>query len=71
MNSLRRFIRVISNFKSFLAGTVHKVSHRYLQENIDDFVFPFNRRFWEPELPDRLLQAAVNHVPIQACLKSV
>ena len=29
---------VISNFKSFLAGTFHGVSHRYLQEYIDEFV---------------------------------
>ena len=62
---------VISNFKSFLAGTFHGVSHRYLQEYIDEFVFRFNRRFWEPQLPDRLLQAAVDHVPIRTCLKSV
>ena len=62
---------VISNFKSFLAGTFHGVSHRYLQEYIDEFVFRFNRRFREPQLPDRLLQAAVDHVPIRACLKSV
>ena len=59
---------VISNFKSFLAGTFHGVSHRYLHEYIDEFVFRFNRRFWEPQLPDRLLQATVDHVPIRACL---
>ena len=59
---------VISNFKSFLKGTFHGVSHRYLQEYIDEFVFRFNRRFWEPQLPDRLLQAAVDHVPIRAPL---
>ena len=59
---------VISNFKRFLNGTFHGVSHRYLQEYIDEFVFRFNRRFWEPQLPDRLLQAAVDHVPIRAYL---
>ena len=61
---------VISNFKSFLAGTFHGVSHQYLQEYIDEFVFRFNRRFWEPQLPDRLLQATVDHVPIRASLNS-
>ena len=30
---------VISNFKSFLADTLHGVSHQYLQEYIDEFVF--------------------------------
>lgn len=59
---------VISNFKSFLAGTYHGVSHRYLQEYIDEFVFRFNRRFWEPQLPERLLQASVDHVPIRDSL---
>ena len=56
---------VISNFKSFLKGTFRGVSHRYLQEYIDEFVFRFNRRFWEPQLTDRLLQATVDHVPIR------
>ena len=59
---------VISNFKSFLAGTFNGVSHRYLQEYIDEFVFRFNRRFWEPQLLDRLLQATVDHVPIRVCI---
>ena len=61
---------VISNFKSFLAGTFHGVSHRYLQEYLDEFEFRFNRRFWESQLLDRLLQAAVDHVPIRASLNS-
>ena len=59
---------VISNFKSILAGTFHGVSHRYLQEYIDEFMFRFNRRSWELQLPDRLPQAAVDHVPIRASL---
>lgn len=69
--SLPKVHIVISNFKSFLAGTFHGVSHRYLQDFIDEFIFHFNRRFWEPQLPDRLLQAADDHEPIRASLKSV
>ena len=42
-----------------------------VQEYVDEFVYHFNHRFWEPQLLDRLLQAAVDHVPIRACLKSV
>lgn len=38
----------------------------YLGLYIDDFAFHFNRRSWNPKLPDRLLQAAVDHVPNRA-----
>ncbi len=30
-------------------------SHRHLQEYIDEFVFRFNRRFWDFQVPYRLL----------------
>ncbi|HYW75030.1 MAG TPA: IS1595 family transposase, partial [Gammaproteobacteria bacterium] len=43
----------------------------YLQDYVDEFVYRFNRRQWEPELPQRLLEAAVAHVPIQARLCKV
>lgn len=56
---------VISNFKRYVVGTFHGVSHRYLQEYIDEFVYRFNRRYWEPQLPLRLLQAAVDHAPVR------
>ena len=55
---------VISNFKRFLIGTFHGVSGRRLQECLDEFVFRFNRRFWEDQLPARLVEAAVTHVPV-------
>lgn len=55
---------VISNFKRFLIGTFHGVSGKRLQEYLDEFVFRFNRRFWEDQLPDRLVEAAVTHVPV-------
>ena len=56
---------VISDFKSFLSGTFHVMSHRHLQKFIEEFVFRFNRRIWEPQLPDRLILATVDHVPIR------
>lgn len=34
-------------FKRFLLGTFHGVSGKYLQEYLDEFVFRFNRRYWE------------------------
>jgi hypothetical protein len=56
---------VISNLKRFLLGTFHGVTRRYLKDYIHEFVYRFNRRFWEPELPNRLLHLALAHAPIK------
>jgi len=56
---------VIGNMKTFLNGTFHGVTHRYLQEYLDEFCYRFNRRFWESELPHRLLNACLSHAPVQ------
>ena len=56
---------MIGNMKKFINGTFHGVSSRYLQEHLDEFCYRFNRRFWEPELPLRLLNACLAHVPIK------
>lgn len=55
---------VIGNMKTFLNGTFHGVTHKYLQEYLDEFCYRFNRRFWEPELPLRLLNACLAHAPV-------
>ena len=55
---------VIANLKRYLLGT-------YLQEYIDEFVFRFNRRSWESQLPRRLIQAAVDYVPVPIRLTHV
>ncbi|BCO09548.1 hypothetical protein GF1_19240 [Desulfolithobacter dissulfuricans] len=55
---------IIGNMKAFLTGTFHGVSLKYLQEYLDEFCYRFNRRFWEPELPMRLLNACLAHVPV-------
>ena len=55
---------VIGNMKTFLNGTFHGVTHRYLQEYLDEFCYRFNRRFWESELPLRLLNACLSHAPV-------
>ncbi len=62
---------LISNFKRFLMGTFHGVSQKRLQEYLDEFVFRFNRRHWEDQLPGRLLEATVTHVPVPLRLKHV
>ncbi len=55
---------VIGNMKTFLNGTFHGVTHKYLQEYLDEFCYRFNRRHWEPELPLRLLNACSSHAPV-------
>jgi transposase-like protein len=56
---------MIGNMKTFINGTFHGVSAKYLQEYLDEFCYRFNRRFWEPELPLRLLNACLAHVPVK------
>lgn len=56
---------IIGNLKKFLNGTFHGVSLKYLQEYLNEFSYRFNRRFWEPELPLRLLNACLSHDPVQ------
>jgi transposase-like protein len=48
---------LISNFKMTIRATFHGVSAKYLQRYLDEFTYRFNRRFWEPQLFDRLLFA--------------
>lgn len=55
---------VISNLKRYLLGTYHGVSGKYLQSYINEFVYRFNRRFWEAELPTRLVGLCVRHAPV-------
>lgn len=56
--------RVIENTNRFLLGTFHGVSRACLQKYLDEVAFRFNRRWWEPVLPFRLLEAAVQHAPL-------
>lgn len=57
---------VIANLKRFLLGTFHGTSNRYVQEYLNEFCYRFNRRFWEAEIPNRLMKLCVDHRPI-AC----
>lgn len=56
---------MIGNMKKFINGTFHGVSSHALQEYPDEFCSRFHRRFWEPELPWRLLNAALAHGPVK------
>ncbi len=46
--------------------TFHGVSGKYLQEYLDEFCYRFNRRFFEKEIPNRLLNLAIIHSPLQS-----
>lgn len=56
----------IANLKWFLRGTFHGVSSRKLQKYLDEFVYRYNRRFWESQLPERLLNICALHLPTPA-----
>ena len=57
---------VIANAKNAIRATFHGVSAKHLRRMppfgkryLDEFNFRFNRRFWEPQLFDRLLNACL------------
>lgn len=56
----------IGNLKAFILGTYHGVTGKYLQEYLDEFCYRFNRRQVEKQIPNRLLNLAIIHIPIQA-----
>jgi transposase-like protein len=55
---------IISNAKAFIAGTFHGLDNHHLQSYLNEFCYRFNRRFWEPELFNRLLKACVTAGPV-------
>jgi transposase-like protein len=52
--------RVISNAKAVIRGSHRGVSEKHLQAYLSEVCYRFNRRFWEKELFDRLVQACVS-----------
>lgn len=54
----------IANLKRFLLGTFHGTSKAYLQEYLNEFCYRFNRRFWESEIPNRLVRLCTEHRPL-------
>lgn len=51
--------KVISNAKTVIRGAHRGVSEKHLQAYLSEITYRFNRRFWEQELFDRLIQACV------------
>lgn len=56
----------IGNLKAFLLGTFHGVTSKYLQEYLNEFCYRFNRRFVEKQIPNRLLNLAIIHMPFKS-----
>jgi len=54
----------IANLKRFILGPFHGTSTQYLQEYLNEFCYRFNRRFWEPQIPTRLLVLCANHIKV-------
>ncbi len=57
----------IANLKRFLLGTFHGTSRGYLQDYLNEFCYRFNRRFWEAEIPNRLVRLCLDHRPVGCC----
>lgn len=55
----------IANLKRFLLGTFHGISQHYVQEYLNEFCYRFNRRFWEEQIPNRLLKLCIAQKPIK------
>jgi predicted RNA-binding Zn-ribbon protein involved in translation (DUF1610 family) len=51
--------KVIANAKDVIDGTHRGVSEKHLQSYLNEIAYRFNRRYWERELFDRLVQACV------------
>lgn len=55
---------VVSNLKTFIAGTCHGLDKKHLQRYFDEFCYRFNRRRFGNQLFNRLLAACVSTTTI-------
>lgn len=51
---------VIANVKGNIRGIYDGGSPKHLSRYLSEFCYRFNRRFWEPQMLDRILTACVN-----------
>lgn len=51
---------LISNIKSNIKGIYHGVSIKHIARYLSEFCYRFNRRFWENQMFDRILNAGLN-----------
>ena len=50
---------LIANIKGNIRGVYHGVSNKHLDRYLAEFCYRFNRRFWEPQMFDRIITACV------------
>jgi transposase-like protein len=50
---------LIANIKGNIRGVYHGVSSKHLDRYLAEFCYRFNRRFWEPQMFDRIITACV------------
>jgi len=55
---------IISNAKSYILGTYHGLPKTHLQKYLDEFCYRLNRRFCEPAIFDKLINACLLSHPI-------
>lgn len=59
-HDLLKWVHIIAgNVKAWLNGTFHGIDKKHLQLYLDEFCYRLNRRFFEDQLFDRLLNACV------------
>ena len=55
---------LIANIKGNIRGIHHGVSPKHLPRYLAEFCYRFNRRFWEPQMFNRMLHACLNSTTI-------
>ena len=55
---------LIANIKGNIRGIQHGVSPKHLPRYLAEFCYRFNRRFWEPQMFNRMLHACLNSTTI-------
>jgi hypothetical protein len=55
---------LIANMKGNIRGIHHGVSPKHLPRYLAEFCYRFNRRFWEPQMFNRMLHACLNSATI-------
>jgi len=51
---------LIANVKGNIRGVYHGVSDKHLPRYLGEFCYRFNRRFWEPQMFNRMITACLN-----------
>jgi hypothetical protein len=55
---------LIANIKGNIRGIHHGVSPKHLSRYLAEFCYRFNRRFWEPQMFNRMLHACLNSTTV-------